>query len=161
MSDQLAVDLLSPICEWISAPSRGTSRYSPPGADRWPGHFACWLTPAPRPHPATPAAAHRPPATYRYSRRSARRRTGTIAIIAYQLLERLAQAFSVAAGVAPAVISGSPARPGSSRSPPASQSLRLMALQQSVGHAVDGGDIGVFLLQFAQRLPMAAAEHHR
>ncbi len=36
-----------------------------------------------------------------------------------------------------------------------------MALQQSVGHAVDGGDIGVFLLQLAQRLPMAAAEHHR
>ena len=26
---------------------------------------------------------------------------------------------------------------------------------------VDGGDIGVFLLQLAQRLPMAAAEHHR
>ena len=36
-----------------------------------------------------------------------------------------------------------------------------MSLQQSVGHAVDGGDIGVFLLQLAQRLPMAAAKHHR
>ena len=31
-----------------------------------------------------------------------------------------------------------------------------MSLQQSVGHTVDGGDIGVFLLQLAQRLPMAA-----